>query len=422
MANEEQLRILKQGVKAWNKWREANPNVEIDLTGADLIQVHLSDANLSDANLGGADLYRANLTGADLIGAILFDADLYHANLRSANLGDAYLDGANLRSANLSDAYLGGAYLYRVQALATNFSNATLTGACIKDWNINKETNLENVICDYIYLKQDKQERRPSDPNRNFEPGEFAKLVEQSMDTVDLIFRDGIDWRAFLSSFQDLQVQYGDQNVSIQAIEKKSDGAFVIRLTVPPDANKAEIESKAKQSYETKLQVLEAQYRAELQAKDREITIYKQQSADMMEIVKLQASRPINVEAKAVSGERTINTGGGEYRETTLHDDSGYVETRDSSTYYENYNPSQQTLAEAAEEIQQLLKQLEQTNPTATEAEKIAYVNDETSRSFQRKAASALKAAGEAAIDELLDNPYVKVGKAAIMGWIEAGN
>ena len=37
-----------------------------------------------------------------------------------------------------------------------------------------------------------------------------------------------------------------------------------------------------------------------------------------------------------------------------------------------------QTLAEAAAEIQQLLIQLEKSNPTATDAEKVAYVNDET--------------------------------------------
>ena len=35
------------------------------------------------------------------------------------------------------------------------------------------------------------------------------------------------------------------------------------------------------------------------------------------------------------------------------------------------------------------------------------------------KQAAALKAAGEAAIDEFFQNPYVKVGKAAIMTWIE---
>ncbi len=36
MANPEHLNILKQGVKAWNTWREKNRSVFPDLTGADL--------------------------------------------------------------------------------------------------------------------------------------------------------------------------------------------------------------------------------------------------------------------------------------------------------------------------------------------------------------------------------------------------
>jgi len=34
MANEEQLRILRRGVKAWNTLREKNPHVRPDLSGA----------------------------------------------------------------------------------------------------------------------------------------------------------------------------------------------------------------------------------------------------------------------------------------------------------------------------------------------------------------------------------------------------
>jgi hypothetical protein len=77
------------------------------------------------------------------------------------------------------------------------------------------------------------------------------------------------------------------------------------------------------------------------------------------------------------------------------------------------------TLAEAANEIQKLLKQLEQSNPTVIEAEKIAYVNDETTTSFKRRVASALEAGGEAAIEEFLDNPYINIGKAIVKGWLK---
>ena len=78
------------------------------------------------------------------------------------------------------------------------------------------------------------------------------------------------------------------------------------------------------------------------------------------------------------------------------------------------------TLAEAAAEIQKLLKQLEIKNPTATEREKIAYVNVQTNPDIKQRAISALKAGGETAIEEFLANPYFNVGKAIIKGWIQA--
>jgi hypothetical protein len=33
MANEEQLGIVKEGVRAWNRWREKNRKAEVDLSG-----------------------------------------------------------------------------------------------------------------------------------------------------------------------------------------------------------------------------------------------------------------------------------------------------------------------------------------------------------------------------------------------------
>ncbi|MEY3869611.1 MAG: hypothetical protein RLZZ338_3502 [Cyanobacteriota bacterium] len=90
----------------------------------------------------------------------------------------------------------------------------------------------------------------------------------------------------------------------------------------------------------------------------------------------------------------------------------------DNNTFVQQ-SEQKQTLVDSAKEIQQLLKQLEITNPTATDAEKIAHVNDETTPSFKRRAAGALQAGGEAALEEFLDNPYVNVGKAIIKGWIK---
>jgi len=47
MANPEHLAILKQGVGAWNKWREENPNIAPDLSIAVLKEAHLKDATQS---------------------------------------------------------------------------------------------------------------------------------------------------------------------------------------------------------------------------------------------------------------------------------------------------------------------------------------------------------------------------------------
>jgi uncharacterized protein (DUF697 family) len=95
----------------------------------------------------------------------------------------------------------------------------------------------------------------------------------------------------------------------------------------------------------------------------------------------------------------------------------GKYSSSDGNTFIQS--EQKKSLAQAAEEIQQLLKQLEKSNPTATEDEQISYVNDETSPSFKRRVAGALQAGGEAAIEEFLDNPYVNVGKAIVKGWLK---
>jgi hypothetical protein len=139
MANPEHLAILNQGVEVWNKWR--------------------------DANLG-------------IILGIRPDLSWW------ANLSYAKLRGANLSGTNLFES----------EVIGTNFYNATLTGSCIKDWRINSRTNLDEVICEYIYFDCEFGdcyfdykviEKRPI--NGNFAPGEFASLYKKIIENTDLI-------------------------------------------------------------------------------------------------------------------------------------------------------------------------------------------------------------------------------------------
>ena len=65
--------------------------------------------------------------------------------------------------------------------------------------------------------------------------------------------------------------------------------------------------------------------------------------------------------------------------------------------------------------------QLEKSQPTATESEKVAYVNDETPLDLKFRVVNAFKAGGEAATDTILDNsPYINVVKAILKGWISS--
>jgi TIR domain/Pentapeptide repeats (8 copies) len=56
MANEEHIEIIREGVEAWNEWREKNPETLPDLINADLI-----NADLSRARLSGANFYNARI-------------------------------------------------------------------------------------------------------------------------------------------------------------------------------------------------------------------------------------------------------------------------------------------------------------------------------------------------------------------------
>ena len=276
----------------------------VNFSSADLSETELSRTNLLNAELYAADLSRSNLYAASLIESDLREARLYRANLEGACLNradlrfsdfsrsclvEASLAGANLTEADFYQCDLSKASLSRTHALRTNFARSTFTGAYLQDWNINCDTDLDGVICDYVLLSSDSQGRRPR--QGTFMPDEFSALFQKALDTVDLIFKDGIDWQAFFQSFQELRGRYSDQDLNIQAIEKKGGGAFVIRLEVPPELEKSSIESDIKALYESKLVLLEHRYRAELNAKNSEISAYKEQSTNMVKISELLAGK-----------------------------------------------------------------------------------------------------------------------------------
>jgi|GEM_PF-976955 len=93
--------------------------------------------------------------------------------------------------------------------------------------------------------------------------------------------------------------------------------------------------------------------------RERELDIYRQHNSELLELAKLMASQPINIETNAkmeiqiMSGDRHINTGGGNYIESN------------SGVYIQgSYIDMNQDLTQAATQIQDLIEQLKNRGMT----------------------------------------------------------
>lgn len=116
-----------------------------------------------------------------------------------------------------------------------------------------------------------------------------------------------------------------------------------------------------------------------------------------------------------MTGNRNINTGGGNYNERIQGD---YVQ----GNYYAAGQP--QSLAEAAAEIQLLLKQLEQTYPSTTTSQQMVVAAEainriESNPTLKKRVINAAKEGGLAAFEKAIDNPAGAFIVGAIKGWQE---
>ncbi len=118
MADEEQIKLLRRGVRDWNAWRESRMRGLIDLAGANLSRMQFDLFNFSGGDLRDADFADAQLGGADLT----------WTNCRGANFSGARFGMANLTGAILCD---------------TNFTKASLLETVLADVDLSNATGLE---------------------------------------------------------------------------------------------------------------------------------------------------------------------------------------------------------------------------------------------------------------------------------------
>lgn len=182
MANKEQLAILKQGVAAWNKWREENPEVNIDLSEANLDGLNFLGANFCENGVSA----RFGLTRYSYKHTILDDLDVREF-LVCGSGHDLFLNGKNLKGARLVNFDLSSLDLRGTDLRQANLSGANITGA--KLWGSARENwIIDGIRCGYVYWDETGEQRTP--PDRDFRPGEFEELHKQ-LTTFEYIFEQG---------------------------------------------------------------------------------------------------------------------------------------------------------------------------------------------------------------------------------------
>lgn len=132
------------------------------------------------------------------------------------------------------------------------------------------------------------------------------------------------------------------------------------------------------------------------------LAIYRQQNLDLTELLKLATGRPIDAPKYDMRGAQFS----GGFAEVVQGDQvGGTINNQAAETL---------SLEEATAEIQGLLKPLEATNPTATEAEQTAFLNIMIPPAQRERFIGALTAADSDAVEEVL---YGGVLKVLVEGW-----
>lgn len=175
--------------------------------------------------------------------------DMEGLNLRGANLQYASFIGANLSKTNLQEANLFGAKLVQTRLERTDFTRATLTGAYIEDWGITIGTKLDQVECEYVYMRLPTRDdpdpcRKPDNRNEVFRTGDFADFIAPIFKTLDLYHNQGVDPRAMAIAFKHLVENNPAAELDLVAMEKRGLDKFLLRAKTAEGVNRSELSAE----------------------------------------------------------------------------------------------------------------------------------------------------------------------------------
>ncbi|MEH1885815.1 substrate-binding periplasmic protein [Nostoc sp.] len=124
-----------------------------------------------------------------------------------------------------------------------------------------------------------------------------------------------------------------------------------------------------------------------------------------------------NKQSKA-TGENMNNTNNFDQKNSNITVGNQGTNTNTNTQQFVQYTSEQkQDLSQFAKDIQRILEKLERSQPNATQAEKQNIVSYEILPEQRSRIVRALKAGGEKALEELLDNPYLNIAIAVVKEW-----
>jgi uncharacterized protein YjbI with pentapeptide repeats len=337
------------------------------LYNLDLSGVSFRNARLANTDLRAQKLYRTCLQGVTglerarvdsryldletpkvqrlLTHGYSEDKDFSRLNLRGAYLRNAdirrfELIDTDLTRADLQGADLRGSILVRTQVIGVDFTDANLTGICIEDWSVNSQTCFTNVQCDYIYRKLDESgelaNRYPAD--RNFEPKEFESLFQEVGNVVELIFKEGVNWRSFSFALQKLQLEDDGLGLELKGVEKRGD-LWVVKVSHHESASRQEVEQHLYKRYDEMKNLLAA--------KEQQINQLLGIAADQAEALKNYSKQPFG-NSFFITGSTITNLAG-----------SGQIEYNQAADQVRQIVASGGESAQVTPAIQNLLVQLQ---------------------------------------------------------------
>jgi len=371
--------LLRNWALATGSWRGTSFH-NLDLSG-----VNFRNAKLGNTDLRARKLYRTCFQGATGLERARVDSrylDLEIPKVQKLltrgcseepdfsrlNLRGAYLQGADLRrmkfidtdltGADLQGADLRGSILANAQVIDVDFTNANLTGSCIQDWNINSQTCFTNVQCDYIYRKLDEKEeptdRYPAD--RNFEPREFESLYQEVGNVVELVFKEGVNWRAFTFALQKLHLEDDGLGLELKGLEKRGD-LWVVKVSHNENVPTKEIEQRLNASYEELKQLLST--------KEQQINSLLGIATSQAEALKEFSKRPLE-NSFFITGSTITNLAG-----------SGQIEYNEAADQVRNIVANSSDQVQVTTTVRNFLAQLQGQSvatTTGTQAELIKQV------------------------------------------------